>query len=519
MSRRADAADAEGDLSLGLLPSKSASSSASSSSSSAAAAASPPAPAHGDGFSLPVAVAFTVNYIMGCGFLGIPSAFVASGVALGPAVVVLFGLLMNASKDFVLEALGRAEALARMPRRVDEALRDAKAAAGAAPGGGGGGGGAREAAARALAAGPREEDYLVSSRGTFELTDLFFVFFGRAARTAYMAVLSMYLYGGLWAYSVVFAASFAANVPVTFLNGGRTCNVEEDGSACAGNFFVWLGVFALLAVPLSCLELKEQVYVQVLMFCARILVVLLMAGTVLAGYGCGRGGGTVFADMGPGEPAAAGSGAAGAAPLLRLAGLSHVMPVSIYAFIFHHSVPVLSQPVADKRSLRTVFLVAFLIVGAAYAGLGVVLAGWFGEHVDAQCNLNWRQYVGCAAPHADGSPVTLGDRSGAAAAVSFVVLIFPALDVLSAFPLNAVTLGNNLMSACYGAAAGAGADADGAGSGDAAAGDGDGGSGPAKAAKGAGGDAARRRPGAASFSGSSPPCHPSLPARSARTIT
>jgi hypothetical protein len=299
-----------------------------------------------------------------------------------------------------------------------------------------------------------------------------------------MAVLSLYLYGGLWAYSVVFAASFAANVPVTFLNGGRTCNVEEDGAACTGNFFVWLGVFALLAVPLSCLELREQVYVQVLMFCARILVVLLMAGTVLAGYGCGRGGGTVFADMGPGEPAAAGSGAAGAAPLLRLAGLSHVMPVSIYAFIFHHSVPVLSQPVADKRSLRTVFLVAFLIVGAAYAGLGVVLAGWFGEHVDAQCNLNWRQYVGCAAPHADGSPVTLGDRSGAAAAVSFVVLIFPALDVLSAFPLNAVTLGNNLMSACYGAAAGAGADADCAG--DAAAG-----GGSAKAAQGgAGGDAA-----------------------------
>lgn len=32
--------------------------------------------------------------------------------------------------------------------------------------------------------------------------------------------------------------------------------------------------------------------------------------------------------------------------------------------------------------------------------------------------------------------------------------------MLSAFPLNAVTLGNNLMSACFGAAAGAGADAD-----------------------------------------------------------
>lgn len=31
-----------------------------------------------------------------------------------------------------------------------------------------------------------------------------------------------------------------------------------------------------------------------------------------------------------------------------------------------------------------------------------------------------------------------------------VILIFPALDVLSAYPLNAITLGNNLLSATYG---------------------------------------------------------------------
>ena len=34
--------------------------------------------------------------------------------------------------------------------------------------------------------------------------------------------------------------------------------------------------------------------------------------------------------------------------------------------------------------------------------------------------------------------------------VSYFVVLFPALDVASAFPLNGITLGNNLMSAVYG---------------------------------------------------------------------
>ena len=75
----------------------------------AAAPLAPPSPAphpHA-GFSYWVGVAFCVNYIMGCGFLAIPDRFVGAGVLLGPIVVIVFAVLMNVSKDFVLEAMGR----------------------------------------------------------------------------------------------------------------------------------------------------------------------------------------------------------------------------------------------------------------------------------------------------------------------------------------------------------------------------------------------------------------------------
>lgn len=137
------------------------------------------------------------------------------------------------------------------------------------------------------------------------------------------------------------------------------------------------------------------------------------------------------------------------------------------------------------------------IVTIAYTAIGLLVGSAFGADVASQCNLNWRQYVGCmAAPPAyknsgsgsSASGTTLvgavfarlvggggsagvgpllpplpsapacadpsswsadcinwGARPVYATAISFVVLIFPALDVLSAFPLSAITLGNALM--------------------------------------------------------------------------
>ena len=59
------------------------------------------------GFSYWVGVSFCVNYIMGCGFLAIPYNFVHTGVLLGPLVILVFAFIMNISKDYMLEAMGR----------------------------------------------------------------------------------------------------------------------------------------------------------------------------------------------------------------------------------------------------------------------------------------------------------------------------------------------------------------------------------------------------------------------------
>ena len=87
---------------------------------------------------------------MGTGFLGIPSAFVKSGLLLGPLLILVGCVFMNASKDYVLEAMARAEAIAKAREIAERAIRDAKA------------GGPTIIV-------PTEADYLISSVRKFEV--------------------------------------------------------------------------------------------------------------------------------------------------------------------------------------------------------------------------------------------------------------------------------------------------------------------------------------------------------------
>ena len=78
------------------------------------------------------------------------------------------------------------------------------------------------------------------------------------------------MYGTLAAYSTVFAYALSERFSIFTPYD----NPETD-------YLVFLAVFAVIVVPLSCMELTEQVYVQLVLSFCRILMVGLMAGTIL----------------------------------------------------------------------------------------------------------------------------------------------------------------------------------------------------------------------------------------------
>lgn len=79
--------------------------------------------------------------------------------------------------------------------------------------------------------------------------------------------MSLFNGGILWAFASVFATSCSANIPIWFINDGKTCDEAIDKSGCGPSFRVWLAVYALFVVPLSLMELKEQRALQVRTVC------------------------------------------------------------------------------------------------------------------------------------------------------------------------------------------------------------------------------------------------------------
>ena len=107
------------------------------------------------------------------------------------------------------------------------------------------------------------------------------------------------------------------------------------------------------------------------------------------------------------------------------------------------AIPGLSDPVANKKALGTIFRFTSVFTSFAYSVIGIVMGSAFGKGIQESSNLNWKGF-GRSKNEEDG------DSSWLAEMAAFYIILFPALDVLSAFPLNAITLGNNMFGAYYG---------------------------------------------------------------------
>jgi hypothetical protein len=221
------------------------------------------------------------------------------------------------------------------------------------------------------------------------------------------------MYGTLWAYSTVFSNALSSHVP---LFGQQS-------------YTVYLLIFACTVAPISCLELKETVTLQVILAFGRVLMVVLMIGTVVVSSQWGSEndfGDNMKSDATPKS--------------FDFQGIHHLLPIATFANIFHHSIPALSEPVIDKTKLSRIFAVTLLCCFVAYSVIGSVVSLYFGSNTLSSSNLNWVEY---------GSNAS-GFKYVVMRCISGYVVLFPALDVSSAFPLNAVTLGNNLLSIFYG---------------------------------------------------------------------
>lgn len=381
-------------------------------------------------FSFWVTVAFTLNYIVGSGFLTLPWGFRQTGVGLGVAVLVIFAFFSILATNFLLEVEDRGqqyekfllgsrniEMTGSISRNGYLAIEENNSSHSDTP----------------LTEDDDEEENssvefseadgsnkYAKLQGPFherklEITELCDIFLGPFGKHVYTAIVSIYMYGTLWAYATVFANSFAAH-----LNIGTY------------SYQFYLLVFGCIVGPVSLMEFSEQVFVQVSLSVFRVVMMFAMIATVLSAHFSG------LHQFGEDH----GSHWDEEIERVDFSSLHFLMPIAAYAYIFHHSVPSLAHPVADKSSLVKLFATALVLSMVFYVAVGAVVSLYFGVETLPSSNLNWVSYVGIMKAG--------GEVPYYARVLAFFIVLFPAIDVASAYPLNAYTLGNNIMSAYYG---------------------------------------------------------------------
>ena len=381
-----------------------------------------------------VAYCTTVNYILGVGVIGMPRAFVTGGWLLSALVLLVVSVMATFTALWYVEVGHRAARKEKQSAGTDETELTHLDSAG----------GEAEAVALASLHSPSHSELVAGAPQPrrIEVNELIDLFVSPNARRLYEFLLCVYMLGSLWSYTSVFATGMAANVAIPFLNGGDTCVVSGDrASGCYSLYLFYCLVFACIVVPIATRDLTEMKAFIIALAMLRFVAIACMVVTALDMLyhfpvaDSAPPASVTLPDSDTSPPYYAHT------PAFNWSGLGTIFPICIFAQVFHHSVPGIAYPLKDKTSVPKVFSSCLFTMFVLYSGLSVVLALYFGTAIASQCTINWQNYTGQRLPPG-AAAASLGFLANF---TKYLIVLFPPADVLSAFPLKAITVGNNVM--------------------------------------------------------------------------
>ena len=103
----------------------------------------------------------------------------------------------------------------------------------------------------------------------FEVTTLIRIFLGKYLSLFFSATIVGDMLGILWLYAIVFASTLAESMQIA-----PNASVET-------NYYCYLIIYAALVLPISCLNVLDQLWIQYLFLAGRMMMVAFMVGTLV----------------------------------------------------------------------------------------------------------------------------------------------------------------------------------------------------------------------------------------------
>lgn len=253
----------------------------------------------------------------------------------------------------------------------------------------------------------------------FEPSELCDIFLTKWGKIAYILVLIVYSFLALWSFTTVAGSAWATNLPFNTTSLQR-CDSDQflhvlipSQESCRNTYMLCLLFFAVITIPLSLLDLKEQAILQMVLGLLRFVTI---AGIVLyslvklvedeneckytlytsnltniqntsddysyvGNTNWWNKTYTGFDDL--------------SKIVFRFDAVSWLVsiPIFTYAFIIHQGIPALTHPIREKKWLRHLMLIMFIMMTVSYLSLGIVVPLWFKANTQETCTLNWVRIV------------------------------------------------------------------------------------------------------------------------------
>lgn len=360
---------------------------------------------------------FSINTVIGSGFLALPYAFNSSGWLFGFILLTLMAFGSYYFSCELLEILSRIECIVRIEeqntgRKIkrltwteiifkpqgEEALLE-------------------------------HEDRPIITNRRFDVTAIISIVFGRNFGIFYMICLYLFLTGAQISYFSIFSASFAAQVPLWY---AETCDIYVDTEFfgdCRQNYWFFWSIYLICMIYLTIKGLKEQLWLQSCLTIMRFVIISLILLTSLALI---AGSKTIDSDQ---------EKVAEMPELLHSSNALGCLPILIFAFMYQIQFPSIAESTRDKkRSLPTIIKMVSVTSGLLYCAIAMIVPVAI-HNVKAQSSIEYRDYSAGYAQH---------DRPWWTYFIAYVVVLFPAFDVFSSFPLMGIGISDNLMGLIYG---------------------------------------------------------------------
>lgn len=244
----------------------------------------------------------------------------------------------------------------------------------------------------------------------------------------YLAVLYIYFIGTETAYAAIFATIFAANVPLGFSDDCQVDKYSGVYNSCKPNYWFFLMIFAAMTIYLTLKGFKEQQWFQALMSMMRFLVIALVLITCIIAI-------ATHSNLTDDD-----YNHIGMPKLIEPKLIGRAIPAIVFANLFIIQVPSIAVQIKDKpRLLPRIGYSVVLTVCLMFSALGLVVPVAAGH----MSSLSTLVYEGYSAGY------SASERPVWTYMIEYFILLFPALDVVSSFPLCSCVIADNIANVIY----------------------------------------------------------------------